>query len=107
MHQNSTKTVQKIYKKSSKTVLTKYKKSTKMDSVKEVREVHIEENEFYYIDDVCRKFGKDYNFNCTKDDEMEGYITAEDLFEMVQDLLCEIGRLEEKIEDMQKGDNND
>lgn len=35
-------------------------------------------------------------------EELDGFITSDDLMEIVADLVCEIDRLEEKIEDMKQ-----
>lgn len=61
----------------------------------------IDEYVFEKIKKVEEKTMTDYNIIWKDAENVEGYVTADDLFTMVEDLLYEIDHLEEKIEDLE------
>lgn len=63
--------------------------------------MRIDEYVFEKIKKVEEKTMTDYDIIWKDAENVEGYITADDLFTMVEDLLCEIDHLEEKIEDLE------
>lgn len=67
----------------------------------------IDENVFEKIKKVEEKTMTDYDVVWKDAENVQGYITAEDLFTMVEDLLYEIDHLEEKIEDLENKENFD
>lgn len=67
----------------------------------------IDEYVFEKIKKVEEKTMTDYDIIWKDTENVEGYITAEDLFTMVEDLLYEIDHLEEKIEDLENKENFD
>ena len=62
----------------------------------------IDEYVFEKIKKVEEKTMTDYDIIWKDTENVEGYITADDLFTMVEDLLYEIDHLEEKIEDLEQ-----
>ncbi len=48
----------------------------------------------------------DYNIKWSDSHNLKGYIDPDDMLIMIEDLICEVGRLEEKIEDIIR-DRND
>lgn len=62
----------------------------------------IDEYVFEKIKKVEEKTMTDYDIIWKDAENVEGYITAEDLFTMIEDLLYEIDHLEEKIEDLEQ-----
>ena len=69
--------------------------------------MRIDEYVFEKIKKVEEKTMTDYNIIWKDTENVEGYITADDLFTMVEDLLYEIDHLEEKIEDLENKENFD
>lgn len=69
--------------------------------------MRIDEYVFEKIKKVKEKTMTDYNIIWKDKENVEGYITADDLFTMVEDLLYEIDHLEEKIEDLENKENFD
>lgn len=67
----------------------------------------IDEYVFEKIKKVEEKTMTDYDIIWKDAENVEGYVTAEDLFTMVEDLLYEIDHLEEKIEDLENKENFD
>lgn len=67
----------------------------------------IDEYVFEKIKKVEEKTMTDYDIIWKDKENVEGYITADDLFTMVEDLLYEIDHLEEKIEDLENKENFD
>lgn len=67
----------------------------------------IDEYVFEKIKKVEEKTMTDYDVVWKDAENVQGYITAEDLFTMVEDLLYEIDHLEEKIEDLENKENFD
>ena len=69
--------------------------------------MRIDEYVFEKIKKVEEKTMTDYDIIWKDKENVEGYITADDLFTMVEDLLYEIDHLEEKIEDLENKENFD
>lgn len=69
--------------------------------------MRIDEHIYEKIKKVKEKTMTDYNIIWKDEKNYEGYITADDLFSMVEDLLYEIDYLEEKIEDLENKENFD
>ena len=69
--------------------------------------MRIDEYVFEKIKKVEEKTMTDYNIIWKDPENVEGYITADDLFSMVEDLLYEIDYLEEKIEDLENKEISD
>lgn len=69
--------------------------------------MRIDEYVFEKIKKVEEKTMTDYNIIWKDKEKVEGYVTADDLFTMVEDLLYEIDHLEEKIEDLENKENFD
>ena len=67
----------------------------------------IDEYVFEKIKKVEEKTMSDYDIIWKDKENVEGYVTADDLFTMVEDLLYEIDHLEEKIEDLENKENFD
>ena len=67
----------------------------------------IDEYVFEKIKKVEEKTMTDYDIIWKDKENVEGYVTADDLFTMVEDLLYEIDHLEEKIEDLENKENFD
>lgn len=64
--------------------------------------MHLDDYELDLLERAGKKTGTDYWskvnwFN--KSQELDGWIASEDLMEIIADLMCEIGSLEEKLED--------
>lgn len=66
--------------------------------------MRIDEYVFEKIKKVEEKTMTDYDIIWKDAENAEGYVTADDLFTMVEDLLYEIDHLEEKIEDLENKD---
>lgn len=66
--------------------------------------MRIDEYVFEKIKKVEEKTMNDYDIIWKDAENVEGYVTADDLFAMVEDLLYEIDHLEEKIEDLENKD---
>ena len=64
--------------------------------------MRIDEYVFEKIKKVEEKTMTDYDIIWKDAENVEGYITADDLFTMVEDLLYEIDHLEEKIENLEQ-----
>ena len=62
----------------------------------------VDEYVFDVVQKVEKKTSTDYNIMWKDAENVDGYITADDLFTMVEDLLYEIDYLEEKIEDLER-----
>lgn len=69
--------------------------------------MRIDEYVFEKIKKVEEKTMTDYDIIWKDKEKVEGYVTADDLFTMVEDLLYEIDHLEEKIEDLENKENFD
>ena len=46
--------------------------------------------------------GTNYDIKWTDSQNIEGFIFSEDLFHMIKDLICEVDRLKEEIEDIKQ-----
>lgn len=64
--------------------------------------MRIDEYVFEKIKKVEEKTMTDYDIIWKDAENVEGYVTADDLFTMVEDLLYEIDHLEEKIENLEQ-----
>ena len=64
--------------------------------------MRIDENNFDILDKASNITGTDYNIRWFDAENISGYIDDDDLVSMIEDLVCEIDRLEEKTEDMEQ-----
>lgn len=64
--------------------------------------MRIDEDNFEILKKVSEITGNDYQLYWKDAENIDGYIDAYALFNMVNDLICEIDYLEEKIEDLEQ-----
>jgi hypothetical protein len=60
----------------------------------------INEDNISLLDRVREITGSDVNVVWTDAENLQGYVAAEDLYEVIGDLLVEIGRLNEELEEV-------
>ena len=64
--------------------------------------MRIDEDNFEILKKVSEITGNDYQLYWKDAENIDGYIDSYALFNMVNDLICEIDYLEEKIEDLEQ-----
>lgn len=61
----------------------------------------IDENIYDDLEKVSKITGVEYDIKWFNAENIDGYIEQDDLFAMLQDLLCEYDRLKEEMEDQE------
>lgn len=64
--------------------------------------MRVDESNFETLERVSKVTLTDYDIKWFNSENIDGYISSDSLFSMVEDLLCEVGRLEEKKEDIKQ-----
>lgn len=62
----------------------------------------IDENNFKTLDKVSETTGTDYDIMWVDKEEKRGYIFVDNMYSMIEDLLMEVERLQETLEDTKK-----
>ena len=58
----------------------------------------VNEDNYDVFEKVSKRLMESYEINWFKTEEIKGYIEPKEMLSMIEDLLCEIDRLEEKAE---------
>ena len=64
--------------------------------------MRVDESNFDIFDRVQNLCGYNYNIAWTDSHNLKGMIHPDEMLSMIEDLICEIDRLEEKIEDREQ-----
>ena len=59
----------------------------------------VDETNFKILDRASQILGNDYNIKWFNAEEIDGYIDDDMILSMVEDLICEVDRLQEELED--------
>lgn len=62
----------------------------------------VNEENYDMLQKVSKKTMTDYGIRWFNAENIEGYIEANNMYSMIEDLFCEIERLEEKVADIEQ-----
>ncbi len=61
--------------------------------------MEVDESNFKILDRASKITGTDYDIKWFNAEEIDGYIEEDNLISMIEDLICEVDRLQEELED--------
>lgn len=62
----------------------------------------VDESNFETLDEVQKITGTDYDIKWSDSQNIEGFVFCDQLFSMIEDLICEIHTRDETIEDLKE-----